>query len=127
MNNKLNTWPKYSQNEVEIVSKIISSNKVNYWTGEEGKNFEKEFVAYFGSKYAVAVSNGTVALEIALKALSISCNDEVLVTPRSYISSASSVLNIGAKPVFVDVEENSGNICPNDILKKLQPKLKLSL
>ena len=97
-------WPTYDNDEVLKVSEILSSGLVNYWTGNEGKNFEKEFALWSENKFAIALSNGTVALELALRGLGVAAGDEVLVTPRSFIASSSCVVNVGASPVFVDVD-----------------------
>lgn len=121
---EINQWPCFSQIEADAVSKVLLSNKVNYWTGEEGKKFEKEFSEWCGTKYAVALSNGTVALEIALRALGVGPGDEVVVTPRSFIASVSSVINVGAKPIFADVDLNSGNISPSSISDSVSNKTK---
>ena len=117
-------WPYHTLQEIRSVNKVILSNKVNYWTGKEGKKFENEFADYIKTKYAIAVSNGTVALELALHALNIKKGDEILVTPRSYIASASCVVSKGAIPVFVDVDLNSQNISPNFIEEKITKKTK---
>ena len=99
----------YTQKQIDSVSQILRKNKTNYWTGNECKKFEKEFSNYHNVKYSIAVSNGSVALEIALKALNLKKNDSVIVTPRSFIISASCVLNLGLKPIFADVDDN-GNL-----------------
>ena len=99
----------YTKKQIQLVSKILKTNKTNYWTGNECRNFEKEFSNYHGIKYSLAVSNGSVALELGLKSLGLKYNDQVIVTPRSFIISASCVLNLGLKPVFADVDEN-GNL-----------------
>ena len=116
-------YPYYPPELIKRVNKILKSGKVNYWTGNEGLSFEKEFSRYVGNKYSIAVSNGSVALEIALKALSLKKNDEIIVTPRSFIISASCVLNLGLKPVFSDVDLN-GNLCLNGIKKSYTKKVK---
>ena len=121
---KFNTWPNFSKEESELVKKVIKSNKVNYWTGNKCRKFELEFSKLFGIKYSVAVMNGSVALETALKAIGISNNDEVIVTSKSFIISASAVLNVGAKPIFSDVDYNSQNIDPNYIKKIITKKTK---
>ncbi len=109
------SWPSYSKNEAKIVSDIILSNKVNYWTGNEGIEFEKEFNEHFGCNYSIALNNGTVALDLALYALNIGLGDEVIVTPRSFIASVSSIINAKAKPIFADIDLNSHNITANTI------------
>jgi len=97
------TWPHYEQDETDAVQKVLQSGKVNYWTGEECKEFEKEFAEHCDSKYAIALANGTVALELALEAAGIGPGDEVIVTPRTFIASASCVVPMGGRPVFADV------------------------
>src|SRR5690606_4921118 len=92
------------------VRDIILSNKVNYWTGQECRAFEKEFAAWVGIQYAVALANGTVALDLALQALGIVAGDEVVVTPRTFLASVSSIVNASAVPVFAEVDRVSQNI-----------------
>lgn len=115
-------WPSFSQDEIHAVSKILHSGKVNYWTGEEGKLFEKEFAKFAGCQYAVALANGTVALELALHALGIGPGDEVIVTPRTFIASVSCVVTVGATPVFADVDPDSQNITAENIYEVLTAK-----
>jgi dTDP-4-amino-4,6-dideoxygalactose transaminase len=124
MKNNPSPWPSFTQEEVDTVSKILLSNKVNYWTGDEGRKFEKEFSAWCGSNYAVAVANGTLALDLSLKALGVGIGDEVIVTPRSFIASVSCVVNAGATPVFADVDLNSGNITAKSIKAKISDRTK---
>jgi len=95
---------------VEAGARVLSSGKVNYWTGEHGRQFESEFARWVGVDYAVAMANGTVALEAALYAIGIESGDEVVVTPRTFVASASAIVRMGAVPVFADVERESGNI-----------------
>ena len=122
INSPFSPWPSFTKDEALAVQKVLLSNKVNYWTGEECRKFENEFANFSQSKYAIALSNGTVALEAALISLGIGKGDEVIVTPRSYIASASSVVNVGAIPVFADINPNTQNIdvekVPNLISKK---------
>src|SRR5690606_35136273 len=106
------------------VRDVILSNKVNYWTGQECREFEKEFAAWAGSEYAVALANGTVALDVALKALGGGSGDEVIVTSRTFLASASSIVNAGAVPVFADVNANSQNITAETIRAVLTPRTK---
>ena len=106
----MNSWPKFSKDEIDAGMKVLASGNVNYWTGNNCKKFEKEFAKFADSKYAIALANGTVAIDLALKALNIGDGDEVIVTSRSFIASVSSIVNSGAKPIFVDVCENSQNI-----------------
>ncbi len=125
MSKKLfNSWPSFTQEEADAVSNVLLSNKVNYWTGEQGKKFEKEFAKWCEVNYAVAVANGTTALDLALKALNIGEGDEVIVTPRSFIASVSCVVNAGATPIFADVDLKNGNISAQTIKKVLSNKTK---
>jgi dTDP-4-amino-4,6-dideoxygalactose transaminase len=117
-------WPSFTEEEADAVSRVLLSNKVNYWTGQECREFEKEFASWTGSKYAIALANGTLALEVALKALGISSGDEVVVTPRTFIASASCIVAMGAVPVFADVDRNTQNITAETIDKVLTPRTK---
>lgn len=110
LNSSLSSWPSFTQEEAEAAHRVLLSNKVNYWTGQEGREFEKEFASWANCSYAVALANGTVALDLALKALGVSEGDEVIVTPRTFLASVSSVVTVGATPVFADVDLNSQNI-----------------
>ena len=109
-------YPSYNKNTVNKVIKVLKSGRVNYWTGNECKKFESEFSKYIGNKYSVAVSNGSVALEIALRALDLKKGDEIIVTPRSFIISASCVINLQYTPIFADVDSN-GNLDFENIKK----------
>lgn len=122
--NRFSEWPSYSQEEVEAVTKVLHSNKVNYWTGQEGRLFEKEFAEFSDCKYAIAVANGSLGLELALKAINVNEGDEVIVTPRTFIASASSIVNCGATPIFADVDPNSQNITADTIKEVISEKTK---
>lgn len=125
MNNKeFSSWPNFSKEEAKKVSEILLSNKVNYWTGDECRTFEKEFAEYFDSQYAVALANGTVAIDAALMALEIKRGDEVIVTSRTFIASVSSIVNAGGIPVFADICRNSQNFRSSEILKLISKKTK---
>lgn len=117
-------WPQYSKKEIKSVSKVLASGKVNYWTGINNKIFEKKFAKITDTKYAIALANGTLALDLALFALGIGVNDEVIVTPRTFIASVSSIVLRGAKPIFVDIDPSSQNIDFNKIKKKITKKTK---
>ncbi len=117
-------WPHYSEEEAAAVRDVIASNKVNYWTGSIGREFEREFAVWANSQYAVALANGTLALDLALRALDIGPGDEVIVTPRTFIASVSTVVNAGARPVFADVNRESGNIDAVSIRAVLTSKTK---
>jgi dTDP-4-amino-4,6-dideoxygalactose transaminase len=122
LNTAFAPWPSFSDEEAQAVSRVILSNRVNYWTGSEGREFEAEFANWVGSGYAVALANGTVALEAALKALEVGPGDEVIVTARSFFASASCVITAGAIPVFVDVDPDSQNITAASIGRALSPR-----
>lgn len=124
LNSAFEPWPSFTQAEADAVSKVLLSNKVNYWTGQECREFEKEFAQFAGTDYAVAVANGTVALDLALKALGIGQGDDVIVTSRTFLASASSIVTAGANPVFADVELDSQNISRRSIEAVLTSKTK---
>ncbi|NMW18704.1 MAG: DegT/DnrJ/EryC1/StrS aminotransferase family protein [Chlorobiaceae bacterium] len=124
LNTSFPAWPSYTTEEADAVTRVLLSNKVNSWTGHECREFEKEFAAWSGCSYAVALANGTLALEIALRALGIGQGDEVVVTSRSFIASASCIVAVGAIPVFADVDRESQNITAETIEKVLSAKTK---
>ena len=124
LNTAFSPWPSFTAEEADAVHRVLLSNKVNYWTGTECREFEKEFAAWTGTSYAVALANGTLALDLALKALDIGPGDEVVVTPRTFIASVSCVVNAGAIPVFADVDANSGNLTAQTIAAVLTPRTK---
>lgn len=115
--------PFYSTKSIKKIGPLLRSGKVNYWSGNECKKFEKEFSSYLGNKYSVTLSNGSVALEVALKALNLKKGDEIIVSPRSFIISASCTLNLGLKPVFADVD-NKGNLSIEGIKKAYNKNVK---
>ncbi len=122
LNTPFSPWPSFTEEEANAVRDVVLSNKVNYWTGQEGREFEKEFAAWSGTDYAIALMNGTVALDVALWALDIGEGDEVVVTSRTFLASASSIVNAGAIPVFADVDADSQNITAESIQAVLTPR-----
>ncbi len=124
LNTNFSSWPSFTEEEADAVRNVILSNKVNYWTGQEARTFEKEFAAWSGTEYAVALANGTVALDLAMKALGIGSGDEVVVTSRTFLASVSSIVNAGAVPVFADVDRESQNITAETIRAVLTPRTK---
>lgn len=124
LNSAFEPWPSFTQAEADAVSKVLLSNKVNYWTGQECREFEKEFAQFAGTKHAIAVANGTVALDLALKALGIGAGDDVIVTSRTFLASASSIVTAGANPIFADVELDSQNISRRTIEAVITPNTK---
>jgi dTDP-4-amino-4,6-dideoxygalactose transaminase len=115
-------WPQYAEDEIEAVNRVLRSGRGNKWYGSECAEFEKEFAAYCGTSYAIALANGTLALELALIASGIGKGDEVVVTPRSFVASAACVQVCGARPVFADVDRDSQNLTVDTIRTALSPR-----
>jgi dTDP-4-amino-4,6-dideoxygalactose transaminase len=128
LNTSLAPWPCFTNEEVQAVAAVLASNRVNYWTGNECRQFETEFSEWVGTKQAIALANGTLALDLALQGLRIgsanggNATDEVVVTPRTFIASVSCVINAGAQPIFADVDRNSGNISAETIAPVITPQ-----
>ena len=112
---RLPTWPHYDDEQMAAVAEVLRSGKVNYWNGDEGRQFEREFADYIGTPHAVAVANGTLALELAIHALEIPAGTEIIVPSRTFIATASAVVARGCRPVFADVDPVSGNISAETI------------
>ena len=115
-------WPQLEDDEIDAVVRVLKSGKTNYWTGTEVKQFEQEFAAYCGSDYGIAVANGSLGLDLALRALDIGPGDEVIVSPRSFYASAGAIALLGATPVFADVDRDSQNISAAAIEAAITPK-----
>jgi dTDP-4-amino-4,6-dideoxygalactose transaminase len=115
------TWPVFDEEMVEAAARVLRSGKVNYWAGVEGRRFEAEFARFLDVPYALALTNGTAALELGLRALGIGPGDDVITTPRSFIASASCIVMCGARPVFAEVAEESGTIVAETIEAALTP------
>lgn len=124
LNTPFSPWPSYTDEEANAVRAVLLSNKVNYWTGQHGREFEKEFAAWSDSAYAIALTNGTVALDLALKVLGVGQGDEVVVTSRTFLASASSIVTAGAVPVFADVDADSQNVTAATIRDVLTERTK---
>lgn len=120
----LPTWPRFEQDEIDAVANVLASGKVNYWTGEEGRSFETEIAKYVGTKHGIAIANGTVTLELALIALGIGPGDDVIITPRTFMATATAVMVRGARPIFADVDLDSGNITAETIERVWTPRTK---
>lgn len=120
----LSPWPFFAQDEIDAVTNVLKSGKVNYWTGSVTRDFEKEFAAAVGCDHAIALANGTVALELALYALGLQPGDEVIVTPRTFLASASAAIVRGITPIFADIDKDSGDITADTIKAVLSPKTK---
>lgn len=124
LNTPFSAWPSFTEEEANCARDVILSNKVNYWTGEECRKFETEFAEWAGTSHAIAVANGTVALDLALIALGVGAGDEVVVTSRTFLASVSSIVNAGAVPVFADINRDSQNIDASTIERVLTPRTK---
>ena len=118
------SWPHFAADEIEAASAVLRSGKVNYWTGEEGRKFELEFAEFCGTKHAVCLANGTLALELTLQVMGIGAGDEVITTSRTFIASASCVVMRGARPVCVEVDRDSQNITAQTIQGAITPRTK---
>lgn len=124
LNTKFAPWPSFTREEINAVAAVLESNRVNYWTGDRCREFEKRFAGWVGTDHAVALANGTLALDVALKALGIGPGDEVVTTPRTFLASASCIVTAGAAPVFADVDRSSQNITAETIATALTPRTK---
>ena len=124
LNGPFSPWPSYTTEEIDAVKSVLISNKVNYWTGQECREFEKEFASFIKSNYASSCRKWHSCLDLALIALGVGKGDEVIVPPRTYLATATSVVNSGASPVFADVDPDTQNISIKTI-SPLITKLKL--
>jgi dTDP-4-amino-4,6-dideoxygalactose transaminase len=124
LNTKFSSWPLFSEQEAEAVKQVVLSNKVNYWTGSKCREFEQAFAEWTGVKHALAVANGTLALELAMHGLGIGIGDEVIVPPRTFMATASSVVAVGATPIFADVDLNSQALSAETIAPMITDKTK---
>ncbi|KQX39180.1 DegT/DnrJ/EryC1/StrS family aminotransferase [Variovorax sp. Root434] len=124
LNTSFSPWPSFTAEEADAVQRVLLSNKVNYWTGQECRTFESEFAAWAGTAHALALANGTLALDVILKGMGVGPGDEVIVTPRTFIASVSCVVNAGATPVFADVDAQSGNLSAETIAQAISPRTK---
>lgn len=117
-------WPSFDQEIIKAVNDVLRSGKVSQWTGPNVYAFEEEYARYLGLKHAIAMTNGSVTMDVALRAHGIGPGDEVIVTCRSFVASASCVGLTGALPVFADVDPVSGNITADTIEAVLTKKTK---
>ena len=124
LNTPFPPWPSFDRDDADAVSRVLLSNRVNSWTGEETRAFEREFAAFVGTRHAVAIANGTLALDAALRSLRIGAGDDVIVTPRSFMASVSCVVMAGANPIFADVDPDSQNLTAETIAAVLTPRTK---
>jgi dTDP-4-amino-4,6-dideoxygalactose transaminase len=115
-------WPFFDRDEILAVASVLRSGKVNQWTGQEVFSFQDEFKAWCGTKHAIALANGTVALELALHGLELQKGDEIIVTPRTFVASAGCAVLAGLRPVFADVDRESQNVTAETIARVITPK-----
>ncbi len=124
MNENFKKWPYFDDEDIQSVVDVLRSGKVNRWTGDKNSKFEAKICESVKCKYAIALANGSLALELALVAAEIGEGDEVITTCRTFMASASCVVMRGAKPVVADVDINSQNISPEAIEQCITPKTK---
>ena len=124
-NTKISPWPFFEPDEIDAVTRVLTSGRVNYWTGQEGREFEKEYASCTGRSHAIVLANGSLAIELALCALNIGPGDEVITTARTFIASASSAVMRGAVPVIADVDPISQNITAETVRAVLTPRTKV--
>lgn len=122
--NKLNLWPNFDNEVILKTSEILRSGLVNYWTGTEGKLFEKEFSQWCGVKYSLCMANGSLALSAIYKSIGLEENDEIITTPRTFIATSSEAFLLGAKPIFAEVDRDSGNITSESIRPLINKRTK---
>ena len=115
-------WPFYAPEEIEAVSQVLASGRVNYWTGDEARAFERNYAGHTGCRHAIALANGTAALELALYALGIGAGDEVIVPSRTFIACASCAVMRGCTPVCADVDPVSQNLTAETIRAVMTPR-----
>ncbi|MEQ6890040.1 DegT/DnrJ/EryC1/StrS aminotransferase family protein [Halomonas sp. CS7] len=132
LNGPFSPWPSFTEEEAQAVQDVLLSNQVNYWTGQEGRQLEREFAQFTGTYYAIAVANGTTALDLALKGLGVGKGegrgrDEVIVTSRTFMASISTIVIAGAVPVFADVDRDSQNITAATVAEKITPNTRAIL
>jgi dTDP-4-amino-4,6-dideoxygalactose transaminase len=115
-------WPVFAEDERKASDAVLASGRVNYWTGEECASFEREFAALVGVKHAIALANGTLALELALRALGVGPGDEVIVPAKTFVATASCAVAVGATPVVCDVDPESQNLSAATVLPAITSK-----
>lgn len=117
-------WPQMTEDEIAAAIDVMRSGQLNYCTGEQGREFEREFANTTQCRYAVAVSSGTAALELALRSLNISAGDDVVTSSRTFVASASCIAMCGARPVFAEVDRDTQNVTGDTIRAALTPNTK---
>lgn len=115
-------WPHYDEEQLAAVAAVLASGRVNHWTGEEGRSFEREFAAWCGVPHALTIANGTLALAAAYRALGLRPGDELITTPRSFVATASAAVLLGVKPVFADVDPDSQCLTAATVAPLISPR-----
>jgi dTDP-4-amino-4,6-dideoxygalactose transaminase len=115
-------WPIFDSTEEQALLRVLHGSV--WWSvpGTEGPEFEREFAAYHDARFGVGCANGTVALDVALRALGIGCGDEVIVPAYTFVATASAVLGVGGVPVFVDIDPDTLNMDPAAIEPAITPR-----
>ena len=120
----VNSWPHFDSEQIDSVTRVLTSGMVNTWTGNETKFFETEFAEWCGSTHAIAIANGSLALSAAYLSVGFRQGDELITTPRTFIATASSAVLLGAQPIFADVDPNSGAITADSIAPLINSRTK---
>ena len=120
----LASWPQFDAEQINAATRVLASGKVNNWTGQETTAFEQEFAQWCGTAHAIAMANGSLALSAAYLAIGLETGDELITTPRTFIATASSAVLLGARPVFADVDAESGSITAATIAPLITPRTK---
>ncbi|MEM7159844.1 MAG: DegT/DnrJ/EryC1/StrS aminotransferase family protein [Myxococcota bacterium] len=115
-------WPHFDVAQIDEVTAVLRSGRVNYWTGDRGRSFERAFAKMAGCAHGIAVANGTVALELSLRAAGIGPGHEVIVPTRTFAGTATAVLSAGAKPVFADVDPHTQGLSRDTVQARLSPR-----
>lgn len=117
----LPAWPVFAETTALEVAQKVRTGRVNYWTGGDSRLLEQRYAETLGRNHAVAVANGTVAIELALRAFGVGAGDEVVVPARTFIATAGAVVAAGATPVVADVDPDSGNLTARTVEAVLSP------
>jgi len=115
-------WPHYDEEQQAAVMRVLASGRVNHWTGDEGRSFEREFAAWCGVPHALTMANGTLALAAAYRALGLRPGDELITTPRSFVATASAAVLLGVRPVFADVDPDSQCLTAATVAPLISPR-----
>lgn len=118
-------WPVFNKNDERAILEVLRSGKwCRTFSGSRTEEFEEAFARFQGARYGLAVANGTVAIELALRMLGITIGDEVIIPAVTFIATASAVAQLGAIPVFTDIDIDTGQIDANSIKENITPRTK---